>query len=143
MTVLILLVKVTLLFALALCCVRLMRHRTAALRHLVCAVALSGALVFPVLPAFAPKAIPVHVPLVFIASANAVAGSAPRIFPLATIVLTVWALGTLALLTRLAGGYYRISQLRETAERTGDYDAVYLADVSAPLVCGLFHTTIL
>ncbi|MDQ1469399.1 MAG: bla regulator protein blaR1 [Bryobacterales bacterium] len=143
MTVLILLVKVTLLFALALCCVRLMRRKTAALRHLVCAIGLSGALVFPAIVALAPKAIPVHLPPVFIASANAVAGSAPRTFPLATIVLTVWALGMLALLTRLAAGYYRISQLRETAERTTDNGPVYFADVSAPLICGLFDTAIL
>jgi TonB family protein len=143
MTVLILLVKVTLLFALALCCLPLMQRKTAALRHLVCVSALSGALLFPLVLAFAPQAIPVHVPVVFMASANAVAGSAPRAFPVATIVMTVWALGILALLTRLAAGYYRISHLRKTAERTADYDPVYLADVSAPIICGLFNTAIL
>jgi TonB family protein len=143
MTVFILLLKVSVLFSLALCCLPLMRRSTAALRHLVCALALSGALVFPLALAIAPRAIQLHLPIVFITSAATVASAAPRNFPLFTILGALWAFGTIALLARLALGFVRMSQIVRTAERTSDLNPVFLANVSTPLICGLFRTAIM
>ena len=143
MTVIVLLLKVTVLFCAALCCLPLLRRSTASIRHLICCLALTGALVFPLALAIDPRAIPVHVPVVFMASAATVARAAPRNLPISTVVFSLWALGALLLLTRLALGFVRMSKVVRTAERTPDARPVFLADVSTPLICGLFHSVVL
>jgi TonB family protein len=146
-TILMLLAKVSALFALALLCLPLMRRpvfaTTAALRHLICAAALSGALLFVLTLAFEPKAIPVQVPVVFVATVATVAKAGPRTFSVASLLFGLWAAGALALLLRLAVGYRRISTVVRNAERTSENPPVFLADVSVPIVCGLFRTAIL
>jgi TonB family protein len=142
-TVVILLIKVSALFGLVLACLPLLRRSTAAVRHLTCVMALSGALVFPLTLAFEARALPIHVPVTFAVSAATAGGAAPRSIAVVEMLGALWALGSLLLLARLALGYRRIAQVMETAERTADRDPVYLADVSAPLLCGLFETAIL
>jgi len=146
-TILMLLAKVSALFALALLCLPLMRRpvfaTTAALRHLICAAALSGALLFVLTLAFEPKAIPVQVPVLFVATVATVAKAGPRTFSITNLLFGLWAAGALALLLRLAVGYRRISTVVRNAERTSENLPVFLADVSVPIVCGLFRTAIL
>jgi TonB family protein len=147
MTLAVLLLKVSALFALVLLCLPLMRRSlfatTAAIRHLVCAVALMGALAFLLTLAFEPKAIPVKVPVVFFSTVTTVAKADHRGFPTINTLLALWALGAGMLLLRLVLGYRRISLVVRRAERTEDHAPIFLADVSVPLICGLFRPAIL
>ncbi|MES1258747.1 MAG: M56 family metallopeptidase [Acidobacteriota bacterium] len=137
-----LLMKVTVLLAGALCLLPLLRRSGAALRHLICAMALSGALVLPLTLAFAPHAIALHLPVVFSAAANSLSASAgARRLPWLQLL---WAAGAGALLLRLLLGHVRLTLVMRTAQRTAETAPVYLAaGVSVPLACGLFRPAIL
>jgi TonB family protein len=132
-----LLVKVTMLLALALCAVALMRRATAAMRHLVCALALGGGLLLPLTLLYAPHAIAVRMPVVF--RVNAVTGASGTAFS----GMPLWAIGATLLLFRLAVGYRRVIALMRGAERSTDSASAFVADVSVPMVCGLIHPMVL
>src|SRR5437870_859355 len=132
MTLAMLVIKVSVLFALALLCLPLMRRSifatTAAVRHLWCAIVLSGALLFPLTLAFEPKAIPVQVPVVFVSTVATVANAGQRSLPFVpalNTLLVLWACGVFALLARLAFGYLRIARVVRNAERTSDTPPVF------------------
>jgi TonB family protein len=132
-----LLLKVTLLMSLAMPATALMRRATAATRHLICALALAGALLLPLTLLYVPHAIAVQLPVVFRVGASAPAsGSGWSTMPL-------WALGTVLLLARLAIGYRRVVRLRRGADPTLESAPVFVADVSVPMVCGLLRPMVL
>lgn len=129
-----LLLKVTVLLAGVLAILPLLGRATAGMRHLLCALALGGALLLPVTMLYAPHAIAVTLPVVFQATASAKAGS------VSTSQWPWWAAGTVMLLLRLAIGYWRLSRVARHADAGS---GVMLADVSVPLVYGLFRPVIL
>ena len=137
----VLLLKVTVLVAAALCALPLLRRSTSAMRHLICAIALSGVLLLPLTLAFKPHTIAVRMPVVFTTAASLSTSAAAHRFPTLAVF---WALGTSVLLLRLALGYRRLAKIMGTAERTTDFAPVYRADeISVPVVSGLFRPVIL
>jgi len=129
--------KLTVLLSFALAVMPLLGRATAAIRHLICAAALAGALLLPLTLGIAPHAIRVSVPVVFRTSAQTTTAntSAVAFWPL------LWALGAAFLLLRLALGYWQIARVARAAEPLED--SVLAADVSVPLVFGLFRQTVL
>ena len=135
----ILFIKITLLLALALACVSLARRSSAAMRHLICACALGGALLLPFTLLAPPEAAPIRVSAItiFTASSTATTSSA---WPVSSLLAGIWVVGTALLLLRLAIGYAQVARIVRRAVPWGTY---LLADVSVPVVTGLIRPAIL
>jgi TonB family protein len=135
------LLKATLLFALALGCLRLMRRASSVSRHLVCACAMAGALLLPLTMLAPPEAAPIRLaPITFLATAGAASGGAA--WPVSKVLLLLWIGGTAILLLRLAIGYWRLSSVLRTATGTGNAGFAF-SDVPVPMVAGLLRPVIL
>jgi TonB family protein len=131
--------KTTLLFALALACLPLMRHASSGARHLICACAMAGALLLPLTMLAPPEAAVIRLsPITFFASAGAVSIGAAWTHP--RILGSMWIAGTAVLLLRLALGYWRLANVLRTATPAEGF--VY-SDVSVPIVTGLLRPVIL
>jgi hypothetical protein len=90
------LLKVTLLFALALGCLPLMRRASAVARHLICACAMAGALLLPLTMLAAPA------------------------WQVSRVLLSLWISGIAIFLLHLASGYWRLANvLRIAAPASG------------------------
>lgn len=141
----ILLLKVTGLFALALVSLSLLRRSSAAMRHVVCLCALIGALFLPLTLLAPPEvnAFRIGPSTVFSASRTVTHATAP--WATSTVLMAVWILGSGFLLIRIVIGYLMISRLLRVAT---PFEAirtvrVFFADVSVPLVSGLLRPVIL
>jgi TonB family protein len=137
---LVLLLKVTLLLALPLAGLPLMRRASSAMRHLVCAIALAGTLLLPLTLPIGSHGIAVPMPVVFRtsvlagATARATAGSATL------LLLALWVTGLVVLLARIAVGYWQVSRVVQDAVPD---DGFSTANVCVPLVSGLLRPVIL
>ena len=129
-----LLLKVTVLFAAVLALLPVLGKATAGLRHLLCALALAVALLLPLTTLWAPHAIAVTLPVVFAVTASTKTG------PAGISSGFLWAPGTILFLLRLAIGYWRLSRVARQPDAGA---GVALADVSVPLVYGLLRPVIL
>ncbi len=130
-----LLLKVTVLLALALGLSAAMRRSSAALRCLICVCGLAGCLLLlGTLAAPAGPEVFRFAVLSGTGTSRAVRGAGGMRFGW---VVWVWAAGTGVLLVRLGFGYWRLARLRR-----GGSGVVY-ADVSVPLVAGLLRPAIL
>jgi TonB family protein len=131
--------KSTLLFALALGCLRFMRRASSVARHLICACAIAGALFLPLTMLGPPDAAPIRLsPITFIATAGAASGGAG--WHISRVLISLWIAGTAILLLRLALGYWRLAVILRTATPA---DGFVFSDVSVPLVAGLLQPVIL
>lgn len=138
-----LLSKVTLLFAITLASVFAMRRSSAALLHLICACSLAGALVLLLMRITPQGAVVIRVDALSPASAGPIAHAAPVIVPTILRVLpSLWIAGVTVLLGRLAIGYAQLKGLIRNARSIGDTGVVF-ADVSVPVVAGLLRPVIL
>ena len=133
------LLKSTLLFALALTCLPLMRRASSVTRHLVCACAMAGALLLPLTLLAPPQAAPIHLSTItFLATSSAVA--AAPVLSFSKLLFIVWLGGVSLLLLRLGVGYWRLATVLRTATPG---DGFVLSDVSVPMVAGLVRPVIL
>src|SRR5580704_16489442 len=104
----VLLLKVTLLFAVALAVQPLLRRSSAAIRHLVCACALAGALILPLTLLTPPKANAFRIDASTVAATSR---SMPRTaagWPISEVLRTIWAIGAAMLILRIAIGYWTL-----------------------------------
>ncbi len=138
--------KVTLLFSLALGGQAILRHSSAAIRHLICACALCGALLLPLTVLAPPSAGIFHIETISFDVHGTGSSNQPLLWPSWTgMAVVIWTAGCAILATRIALGYLAVARLVKTAVPLGVRVAtpVLLADVSVPLVAGLLKPVIL
>ena len=141
----VLLLKVTVLLAIAFGSLPLLRNASAAIRHIVCASALAGTLLLP-FSLFAPPSagiLTIGTDTIEVIARATVSPAAH--WPLTNIFALVWAAGTAVLMTRIAIGYLTLRRLLRHAvplEVTSPVPA-FFADISVPVVCGIFQPVIL
>jgi TonB family protein len=138
-------IKSTVLLAAGLLCLRLLRGRDAAARHLICLVALAGAAVAPLLALWSPQwSFLILVPA---GPGAAVAGNRLRSgspsWPL--VLASVWALGAFIMTVRATGGWVMLLRTRRRSAHflDGDGAEVRIGNVSTPLTCGVLRPLIL
>ncbi len=137
------LVKVTVVWALALTVVWSLRRGSAAMRHLVCAVALAASALMPLVLLVPQKLEVLRVPLVVSAATAArVSASSWRMGP---VLFGLWCLGALLVLMRIGVGLWRVGVVRRRAVRLGTNGTVPVleASVAVPVAVGLFRPAIL
>src|SRR5579862_8358496 len=138
-------IKSTVLLGAGLLCLRLLRDRDAAVRHLVCLVTLMSAAAVMLLALWPAQ-------WSFLIAVPAVAGvtgptggvaTQPSSWP--TLLAAIWALATFAMLVRAAGGWGVLQRVRRRSVhfKNGDGAAVRVADVNTPLACGVLRPFIL
>jgi TonB family protein len=139
-----LLLKATAMFALALAAQPLLQRFSAALRHLICLAALCGALVLPLSLAVPPRAAAFRIVVPLAASVTRATVSA-RGWRWSEIALGIWLCGAVFALARLAAGHLALRKLLREGERFAERSSipVFLADVSVPVLCGLIRPAIL
>jgi len=128
--------KVTLLLATTLAATVAMSRSSAALRHLMCACGLAGALLPAVTLVTPPEAAVLRISVAAVPAAVRAAGT--NALPLGWI----WLAGTVLLLLRLAIGHSRLSGVLSLAKATGEAGVLF-GDVSVPVVAGLLKPAIL
>jgi len=137
--------KSTVLLAAGLLCLRFLRGREAALRHLVCLASLASAATVTLLALWSPQwSFLISVPAGPQANAAASSvGTSLWTWPMA--LGGVWAFGFLALMVRAAGGWVVLLRARRASTyfQTGDAAEVRIANVSTPLTCGVLRPLIL
>ncbi|HTB16479.1 MAG TPA: M56 family metallopeptidase [Bryobacteraceae bacterium] len=137
--------KSTVLLAAGLVCLRFLRGRDAAARHLVCLLALAGASAVTLLALWSPQwSFLISVPA---GPRGAVAGSnvAAELWAWPPALAFLWALGTFAMMLRAAGGWMVLFRARRRSVhfQEGDAAEVRIVDVSSPLTCGVLRPLIL
>ncbi len=138
------LAKATLFFTAALILLHFSKRVTAAMRHLLCVCALAGSLLIPLgalVPSGAAAAFAIRLPAID-ASPVAHAVSRAATWTPSTLILSIWLLGSLLLIVRIAIGHWRMNRFVRNAAPAGIH-GVSLADVSVPVVFGLFRPRIL
>lgn len=137
--------KSSVLLAAGIICLRLLRGRDAAVRHLVCLVALASAAVVPLLALWSPQwSFLISVPAGSqTASSGGNAGAGLWAWPVALSV--IWAAGIFVMLVRAAGGWVVLSRVRRRSADCEHCDmaGVRIADVTTPLTCGVLRPLIL
>lgn len=137
--------KPAVLLAAGLLCLPLLRGRDAAVRHLVCLVALVSAAVAPWLALWSPQwSLLIAVP----AGAGAARGGSDIAIGVWNWPMTlgaIWALGTLVMTVRAVGGWIVLLRVRRQSVhfQDGDSAEVRIANVSTPLTCGALRPLIL
>jgi TonB family protein len=126
-------------------CLRLLRGRDAAMRHLVCLVTLVSAAATTLLALWSP-----HWGLLIsvpggpgpVVAANNVGTGLPG-WPM--VAAAIWALGVFTMLVRAAGGWMVLWRLRRGSVYFTNRDGteVRIADVNTPLTCGIAQPLIL
>jgi TonB family protein len=134
-----LLLKVTLLLAVTLATAAAMRRSSAAMRHLVCACGLAGALLLA-LTLLAPREVAVY--RITALAVPTTARMTRNMRSLVTPLPWLWFAGAAILLGRMAIGYARLSLVLRGAVAARESD-VLMADVSVPVVAGLLRPVIL
>jgi TonB family protein len=138
-------IKSTILLLAGLIVSRFLRHRDAALRHLVYLAALSSAAAVPLLALWSPHwSLLISVPSgPGVGGVRNQAGASPWSWPVA--LASFWALGALVMLLRAAGGWIVLlrARHRSLAFQDGDCAEVRIGGVSTPLACGVLRPLIL
>ena len=140
----VLLLKVSLVLAVALCALPLLRRASAAMRHQVCLAALIAAALMPLTLLFRAPVQSLRIPIAFTAAAvNTVATA--RWTRWQDAVIGLWTLGAVILMARLLVGFRRVSVVRRDAIPTRETlpTPVLLADVAVPVAVGLWSPAIL
>jgi TonB family protein len=139
-------IKSTVLLAAGLLSMRFLRGWDAAVRHLVCLMALVSAAVAPLLALWSPHwSFLISVP----AGPHGAAGDgnavATGLFNVPIVLAAIWALGTLVMSARAVGGWILLSRARRRSAhfQDGDGAEVRIGSVSTPLTCGALRPLIL
>lgn len=137
--------KSTILLAAGLVFLRCLRRQSAAVRHLVCLMALVSAAVAPFLALWSPH-------WSFLISVPAGPGAAAAVKSVGTglsawpvALAAIWALGALVMTIRAMGGWVMLlrARRRSTHFLEGDGAEVRMGNVSTPLTCGVLRPLIL
>ena len=151
--------RATVLLAVVLVCLALMKNRAASVRALLCVVALAGAILLPFVSWASPSwAMVTSVPR-FTSAAAAMAGaSVPPGIPWRQALAAVWLAGALVIALRWLGGWWLSVRVRRSSERLDESELralaieagvnpdrieLRLAEVSSPVACGLLRPAIL
>lgn len=138
------LVKATLILALALAGVWFLRRGSAAMRHLVCASALVSATLMPLVLLVPQRLEVLRLPLVISALTVARVSGSP-VWRLGPALVGIWGLGALLILLRVVIGLWRVGAVRHRATRVGTQGSVPVleAAVAVPVAVGLLRPAIL
>jgi TonB family protein len=139
-------IKSSVLLAAGLLCLRLLRGRDAAARHLICLVALVGAALAPLLAFWSPHwSFLISVPAGPHGAAGSGNGVATGVLGWPTVLAATWALGTFIMTVRAMGGWVMLSRARRLSAhfQDGDGAEVRIGSVSTPLTCGVLQPLIL
>jgi TonB family protein len=139
-------IKSTVLLAAGLLCLRLLRGRDAAARHLICLVVLVGAAVAPLLALWSPHwSLLISVPAGPHAAAGGGNGVATGVLGWPVVLAAIWALGTVIMTVRAMGGWVMLLRARRRSAHflDGDGAEVRIGNVSTPLTCGVLRPLIL
>jgi TonB family protein len=142
--VILVLAKATLLFLAGLAFLWLSKRSAPAIRHLICLCAM-GASLAVLLTVFLPQsAIAIHLPVdAGIAMATS---AAPKDWPWVEFASAIWSCGCALVLLRLLIGCFALSRVRRSATPFAVGEScvpVFTADVSVPMLTGLFRPVIL
>jgi len=138
-------IKSTVLLAVAMVCLGVLRGRDAAVRHLVCLAALASAAAVTLMALWSPQwSLMISVPAGRGASAIA-SGAATGVWSWPLVLAATWALGTFVMVIRALGGWAMLWRVRRGSEhfQNGDGVEVRIADVNTPLTCGVLRPVIL
>jgi TonB family protein len=139
-------IKSTVLLAVGLLCVRFLRGRDAAVRHLVCLVALLSAAVAPLLALWSPQwGYLISVPAGPRGAAGGGTGVATGLFSWPFVLAAIWTLGALVMTARAMGGWVMLLRARRRSAhfQNGDGAEVRIGNVTTPLTCGALRPLIL
>jgi TonB family protein len=137
--------KSTILLAAGMLCLRFLRGRDAATRHLVCLAALASAAAVPLLALWSPQwSLLISVP----AKPHSVSGASTVETGLWTwpiFFAAMWAAGAVIMMLRAAGGWMVLLRARHRSVhfQVADSAEIRIADVSTPLTCGVLRPLIL
>lgn len=138
-------IKSTVLLAAGLICLRLLRGQDAAVRHLVCLVALASAAAMPLLAFWQPQwSLLISVsPSPVIAPAGEIGAAGGWSWP--TAIVAIWVIGIFVMTLRAAGGWVVLLRARWRSEPFQDRDGaeVRIGNIGTPLTCGMLHPLIL
>jgi TonB family protein len=138
-------IKSTVLLTAAMVGLRFLRQRDAAVRHLVCLLALVSAAAVPLLALWSPQwSVLISVP------ARPGAGSdgssvAAGLWNWTFALAALWSLGAFGMMLRAAGGWMMLLRARRRSAhfQHGDGVEVRIGEVSTPLACGVLRPLIL
>lgn len=139
-------IKSTILLAAGLLCVRFLRGRDAAVRHLVCLVALVSAVAAPLLALWSPQwSFLISVPAGPHGAPGGGNSVATGLLGWPIMLAAIWSLGVLVMAVRVVGGWVVLLNARRQSTHftNGDAAEVRIADVSSPLTCGAWRPLIL
>jgi TonB family protein len=139
-------IKSTVLLAAGLLSMRFLRGRDAAVRHLVCLVALLSAAVAPLLALWSPHwSFLISVPAGPQGAAGGGNDVATGLFNVPNVLTAIWALGTFVMTVRAIGGWIMLLRARRRSAhyRDGDGAEVRIGSVTTPLTCGALRPLIL
>jgi TonB family protein len=136
-----LLLKVTILLLAGLVALLATRNSTAANRHLLCLCVLAGSMLLPLGALVRVKPISFRTQALDAAVRQSPVMNQAAALPWHSIILAVWAFGTMLLILRLVIGYWRISRLMRTATPLDPRQ--FAAEVTVPIASGLFRPVIL
>jgi len=138
-------IKSTILLAAGIVCYWFLREGDAAVRHSICLASLVSAASVLLLAFWPPQwSVLISVPAsAHAASGGHAAGTASWNWPMA--LASIWALGTVLMLLRAAGGWIALLRVRSRSAKfqDGGNAQVRLGDVSTPLTCGVLQPLIL
>jgi TonB family protein len=151
--------RATVLLAVVLVCLALMKNRAASVRALICVVALAGTILLPFVSWASPSwAVVTSVPIFTTAAAAMAGASAPSGIPWRQALAAVWLAGALVIALRWLGGWWLSVRVRRHSERLDESELralaieagvnpdrieLRLAEVSSPVACGLLRPAIL
>jgi TonB family protein len=136
-------VKSSLLLAVGLISLRLLRKADAGLRHSICVFTLATATA-SVLLAFWNPGWSLPVPVFTVAASNGI-NTAKMPIPWPAVILAVWALGAVVMLSRWIGGLFAVALARRRSTPFQIHHGldVRIGRVAVPLTCGVFRPLVL
>jgi TonB family protein len=138
---LLLLIKLTALLLTGLVARFAARKSTAAMRHLLCLLVLTGSLLLPFGSFMRGRALPIPTKLLDAATTSSFALGHGAAFHWSVFLTCAWALGTALLLIRLALGHWRVTRL--IASGNAVEPPTILVDITVPMAYGLFRPIVL
>jgi TonB family protein len=137
--VLVVVTKATFLFLSALVCLRFSRRSAPAMRHLICLAAVGGSLAIILTMSLPRPMVILHVPS--LPGAALAKSSAAGRWPWTEFAAALWASGCVLVMLRFLIGCAALWRLRGSARPFGSN--TFTADVSVPMLTGLFRPAIL
>ena len=140
--------RATVLFVCGMACLRAMGRSAPASRHVICLATIGTSLAALLTMLLPQPAVVLHIPA--IAGAATPAGAGSKTWPWAAFAAAIWTSGCAFVILRYLVGCIFLARLRRSATKLSDTGGVPVvaalvlaADVSVPIVTGLFRPLIL